>query len=230
MHQEIPVARITPSPTNPRKSFDEEKIKDLAESIKEKGVIQPIIVRPLKVAERMISTEPLTAIKGITETTRQMLEHVKTAGQLIDLAKQKLGKENLTPYGQVLTFVLKQGVLSNQASIVASAVMGEPPRYELVAGERRFRAAKLAGLVEIPATVRHLSDVEVLEIQAIENDQREDVLPSERARGYQALIEAGRTMFEIGAKIGKSESWVRNVLRIGNLPSEAAEALDGGEM
>jgi ParB/RepB/Spo0J family partition protein len=151
--QEIELHRITPSPTNPRKTFDDGKLVDLSESIKSKGVLQPILVR-------------LTA-------------------------------------------------------------MGD---FELVAGERRFRAAKLAGLKTIPVTVRDLTDIEVIEIQVIENDQREDVLPTERARGYQSLLDAGQSIDTIAAKVGKSESWVRGVLRAIKLPQDAAEALDGGEL
>lgn len=163
-YAEIPVANIRPSPTNPRKQFDEAKLAELADSLRTKGVISPVTVRPI------------TGIIG--------------------------------PKGEWIP----------------------PGSYELVCGERRWRAAKIAGLETIPASVREMGDVEVLEIQAIENDQRDDVLPSERARGYQALIDAGVPREQVAAKVGKSESWLRAVLRLGGLPETAAEALDNGEL
>jgi len=102
----------------------------------------------------------------------------------------------------------------------------ETADYEIVAGERRWTAAGMAGLDEIPAVVRDLSDREVLEIQVIENEQRSDVLPSERAAGYGRLIAAGATMQEIADRIGKSLSTIRNILLLNRLPKVAQEALD----
>lgn len=150
----IPLDRIRPSPTNPRKRFDEAKLQELADSIRSKGVLQPVLVRPA----------PKVTLTGI--------------------------------------------------------------KFELVAGERRLRAAKLAGLTEIPATVRDLSDLDVLDVQLIENEQREDVSALEKADGYQRLIDAGRTVEDVAAKVGKSVSTIRGLLKLRQLPEKARKAIE----
>lgn len=142
----IDLAAIQASTTNPRKTFDSAKLTELAASIKEKGVLQPILVRPI----------------SIDRTTKKDLAN---KGKLAD-------------------------------------------RFELVAGERRYRAANIAGLTQIPAMVRVLDDKQVVEIQAIENDQREDVPPLEQALGYQQLIDQGYDVAMIAAKIGRGTTYV----------------------
>jgi ParB/RepB/Spo0J family partition protein len=146
----IPLAQIIRSNTNPREEFDPEELARLADSIRSKGVIQPISVRP----------------------------HPKKRGF-----------------------------------------------YELVAGERRWRASKLAGCDKINAVVADHSDDDVCEIQVIENDQRVDVSPIERGRGYQRLIDRGRTVSEIAVKTGRSPSTIRVYLRLGRMPVILAQAL-----
>jgi ParB/RepB/Spo0J family partition protein len=134
----VPLAKITPSTTNPRKSFPKDKLDELTDSVKRLGVLQPILLRPLN--------------GGGT--------------------------------------------------------------YELVAGERRYRASKAAGLTDIPATVRELTDAEVLEIQVVENLQRSDLHELEEAEGYEKLLKCAHpsgekyTVDEIAAKVGKSRSYV----------------------
>lgn len=134
---------ITPSPTNPRKRFDEVALAELTASVRDHGVIQPILVRPI-----------------------------------------------------------------------------DPPRkgktgYELVAGERRYRAAKAAGLAEIPAMVRALTDLQALELQVIENLQRNDLHPLEEAEGYERLMNAhGMTVDQVADKIGKSKAYVYARLKL----------------
>lgn len=152
----ILLTRITPSPTNPRKRFDEAKLAELAESIKSQGVIQPVVVRALDID------------------------------------------------------------------------------YELVAGERRFRAAALAGLEEIPAIIRELSDADVLEIQVLENAQREDVHPLEECLGFKRILDSGMygTGIEaielLAGKLGKSASFVYQRLKLASLTEKAqADFLDG---
>lgn len=99
-------------------------------------------------------------------------------------------------------------------------------RFELVAGERRYRAAKEAGLSQIPATVRTLTDKEVLEIQFIENLLRDDLHPLEEAEGYQRLIkEHGYTAADLALKVGKSEGYVRARMKLAGLPKIARKAL-----
>jgi len=146
----LPLTAIRPSASQPRKRFSQESLEELAASIREKGLLQPLLVRP----------------KG-------------------------------------------EG-------------------YELVAGERRFRAAQMAGLSEVPAVVRDLTDREALELALVENLQREDLSPVEEARGYQTLLEMGLTQEEVARRVGKARSTVANALRLLQLPEEVLEALDSG--
>lgn len=146
----IPLARIEPNPDQPRKEFDGQALEELAESIREKGIIQPIIV------ER------------------------KDSGGFV-----------------------------------------------IVAGERRYRAAKLAGLEEIPALIKNYGDEERLEIALIENIQRTDLKPIEEALAYQKLIEMkGYTQEQLAKKLGKQRSTVANALRLLKLPDEIKELIE----
>ncbi len=150
---EININEIRSNPYQPRKTFDEESLKELAESIKEHGVVQPIIVKK--------------SIKG----------------------------------------------------------------YELVAGERRTKASKLAGLTTIPAIIRDFNDEEMMEIALIENIQRENLNPIEEALAYENIIKAtGMTQEKIAQKFGKSRSYVTNMLGLLNLPKETKELVEKGEI
>lgn len=141
--QDIKVSEIRANKNQPRKKFDEGKIGELADSIKEHGILQPIIVR-------------------------------KKAGG-----------------------------------------------YELVAGERRWRAAQKAGIEKIPAIIKDLSDSDVMEIALIENLQREDLNPLEEAEAYKKLIdEFGMTQEELSKRVGKSRSQIANTVRLLNLDEE----------
>lgn len=152
---QVSVTNISPNPQQPRKQFDNAQLEDLASSIREHGIIQPLI--------------------------------------------------------------LVQGNTSN--------------RYTLIAGERRLRAAKLAGLTEVPAIVRTVTEQEQLEFAIIENVQREDLNPLERARAYQSLLESfSLTHDDIARRVGKSRVSVTNTLRLLNLPAVAQEALAYGEI
>lgn len=157
MLQEIHVDQLKPSPTNPRKTFDDDKLQELAKSIREVGVLEPLIVR----------------------------------------AHQN----------------------------------GGPPSYEIVAGERRYRASVVAGVLTVPCMVRELTDVQVLEIQAIENLQRDDVHPLEEADGYAALIAAGGyDEPEIAERIGKSTKYVYDRLKLRSLCPELRAIFIANEM
>ena len=152
---DIPVASIKPSPTQPRRRFDDADIEALAQSIREKGVLQPILVRP-------------------------------------------------------------------------SVFAGE---YEIVAGERRWRAAVRTGVRQIPALVRSLSDAEVLEIAIVENVQRVDLSPIEEAEGYRALIDRfSRTQADVAQVVGKSRVHVANALRLLQLPEAVKEMVREGRL
>lgn len=164
----IPLRLIVPSTTNPRKSFDPDKMDELAASIRATGVHTPVLLRPLPGARV-----------------------ADTAG--------------LTPR----------------------------PEYELVSGERRFRASHFAGATDIPAVIRALSDDEVLEIQLTENLQRDDLLPLEEADGYERLMNAHEpqlTAEQIARRIGKSRSYVYGRLKLLALCPEGVEALIGGDI
>lgn len=163
---ELPL--IEPSLTNPRKTFNEAKLQELATSIKASGVHQPILVRKLPAARLAdTSTDPAT---GKPRKVR--------------------------------------------------------PAYELVCGERRYRASKLAEVVTIPALIRDLTDDQVLEIQIIENLQRDDLTELEEAEGYEALMQhSGFTADQVGEKIGKSRSYVYGRLKLLELCQEARGSL-----
>lgn len=155
----LPLGEIRPSPTNPRKRFDEAGLLELAESIRQFGVLEPIIVRPLSDDD------------GAT--------------------------------------------------------------YEIVAGERRWRAAKLAGVPTIPAIKRRMTDAEALEIQVVENNQRQDVSPLEEAEGFSRLIEirwpelsVPDRVRDLAARIGRSPRYVTSRLKLRGLIPQVRTALD----
>ncbi|UUZ91311.1 ParB/RepB/Spo0J family partition protein [Paenibacillus sp. P25] len=150
---EIPLAQLRPNPYQPRRNFNDESIQELAQSIKEHGVIQPIIVR--------------SVLKG----------------------------------------------------------------YEIIAGERRFRASQATGLATIPAVVRKFTDQQVMEIALIENVQREDLNAMEIAIAYQALIDQfSLTQEELSMKVGKSRSHIANFLRLLQLPEDVKEYVSRGTL
>src|SRR5678816_2806996 len=104
-------------------------------------------------------------------------------------------------------------------------------RFELIAGERRWRAAEVAGLVKIPAVIRNVTDDKVLEIALIENIQREDLNPIEEARAYKKLIETlGLTQEMVGERVGRDRSYVTNYLRLLKLPEDLQELLQSGRI
>ena len=146
---EMPLKMISPNPAQPRRHFDQEKLQELADSLKAKGVLQAILVRP-------------------------------------------------DPKGG--------------------------PSFQIIAGERRYRAAKLAGLETIPAVVRDVDELELLEVGIIENVQRADLNPVEEAEAYGALMKRfGRTQESLASSVGKSRAHIANTLRLLNL-SEGARA------
>src|SRR3984893_6578249 len=152
--RELPVALISPNPRQPRRRFDEEAIAALAESLRERGVLQPVLVRP-------------------------------QAGGT----------------------------------------------YELVAGERRWRAATLAGLQTIPALVRDRADAEALELALIENMAREDLSPIGEARACAALVEElGLTREQVGRRVGRGRVAVSNLVRLLDLPDDVIELLATGAL
>ena len=152
--RELPVELISPSPNQPRRRFDEDALQALAGSLGERGVLQPVLVRP------------------------------KPGGT-----------------------------------------------YELVAGERRWRAAKIAGLETIPALVRARADAEALELALIENMAREDLNPVEEARACAALVEElGLTREQVGRRVGRGRVAVSNLMRLLDLPDDVLGLLESGSL
>lgn len=154
--REVPIDMIAANAEQPRRHFDQALLEELADSIRAKGVLQPIVVRPDDEAEG---------------------------------------------------------------------------RFQIVAGERRWRAAQMAGLHKVPAVVRTLTDSEVLELAIIENIQREDLNPVEEATGYRSLIDRfGHSQEQIASALGKSRSHIANLLRLLNLPESVQEHLRAGHL
>ena len=155
----VPIELVRPGKYQPRRRFDEEAIRNLVESVRERGVLQPLLVR----------------------------------------------KDEDAPPG-------------NQT-------------YEIIAGERRWRAAQLAGLHEVPVLVRSLTDREALEIALIENIQRQDLTPLEEAEGYQRLMdEFEHTQEDLARSVGKSRSHVANMLRLLGLPDAVKGMVQDGSL
>lgn len=166
----LAVASIASSPTNPRKTFNAEKLQELAGSVKASGVHQPILVRPLPAAR----LEDTFANRGRNQPL---------------------------------------------------------PEYELVAGERRWRACQIAGVTDIPAMIRELTDEQALEVQIIENLQREDVSELEEAEGYEYLMQhSGLNADQVGEKIGKSRSYVYARLKVLNLCAAGRNSMRDGSL
>lgn len=152
----LPIEKIAPNPDQPRRSFKPEDLDELVASIREKGVLQPLIVRP----------DP----------------HVSG-------------------------------------------------RYQIVAGERRWRAAQRAQLHSLPVIIRDFTDSEVLEVAIIENIQRADLNPVEEAAGYRQLMDSfGHTQEQLAIALGKSRSHIANLLRLLNLPDSVLEHLRAGRL
>ena len=154
--RQIPLSQIGVNPDQPRKTFTPAELEDLAASIREKGVLTPIMLR---------------------------------------------------------------------------TVRGRNYMYEIVAGERRYRASKMAGLAEIPAIIKNLADDNAMEIALIENVQRENLNPIEEAAAYVNLMNKCKyTMDDVSRLIGKSESYIKNLIRLNALPASVKKMVEQGEL
>lgn len=154
--QDVKLSLIRPNPYQPRRTFDQKALRELASSIQESGVFQPIILR-----------QPDLKLK----------------------------------------------------------------RYELIAGERRFRASKLAKQTTIPAIIRTMSDEKMMEVAVLENLQREDLTPLEEAQAYQTLMDKlSLTQAQVAERLGKSRPYIANYLRLLGLPNEIKELVSAGKL
>jgi ParB family chromosome partitioning protein len=152
----VPIEHLRPSSLQPRRHFGEDELTALAESVRAKGVMQPLLVR---------------------------------------------------------------------------RVPAEDDRYEIIAGERRWRAAQMAGCHELPVVVYALSDREALEVALLENVQRQDLTSLEEAEGYRRLLdEFGHTQDELARTLGKSRSHIANLIRLLDLPAALRAMLEGGQL
>lgn len=152
----VPVSAIVPNPLQPRKEFSEEDLSELVASIQESGLLQPLLVRPVK---------------------------------------------------------------------------SRPDRFELVAGERRFRSVQRLGWEDVPVLVREMNDETLLVLALVENIQRAQLSPLEEAEGYQTLLEQFKlTQDEVAKAVGKSRSTVANLLRLLNLPTSIRRRVQSGEL
>lgn len=152
----VPIEYIRPNAANPRRSFPEAELEELAQSIRERDIIQPIVVR---------------------------------------------------------------------------AIIGAPDSYEIIAGERRWRAAQRAGLHDVPVVILEVDDKQALELAIIENIQRSDLNPLDEARGYEQLIsQYGYNQSDLARVMGKSRPHVANTLRLGRLPESVKGKVMSGEL
>jgi len=158
--------------------------------------------------------------EGLTSVTTIPITAIKVSGE--------------QPRKNFSTEALEELARSIESKGVLQPILVEPvggDEYIIVAGERRFRAAKLARLKEIPALIRSFSQLEKTEIALVENLQREDLTPVEEAQGYKTLIDLGKlTQEEIARRVGKNRSTVANSLRLLKLPETMLEALDKGRI
>ncbi len=160
---------------------------------------------------------------------------VPTSEDLVQqIAVDKIIANTYQPRSEFDQAALEELTASVQAHGVLQPVMVRPHgggRYELVAGERRFRAARLAGLTQIPAVVRRMTDEEALTVALIENIQREDLNAMEAARGYRQLLDQfGLTQVELARQLGKSQSTVAYALSLLRLPSEMQDSISSGQL
>ena len=126
---------------------------------------------------------------------------------------------------------LANSILANGLAQPITVSSGNNGKYQIVAGERRYRACKLAGLKEVPVIVKNLSDKEMLEIALIENIQREELTAIEEAEGYDKLMkEFGYTQAELADSVGKSRSHIANLLRLNNLPDSIKAMINSGQL
>lgn len=198
----IELRRIAPSPGNPRKHFDEAKLGELAESIKRHGVQQPIKVRPVPAGTYEVGAGKLNGRDGFFITDQRLFEG--------EGADRRYTLEGPRPFFE-------------DEAAARSAV----PEFEIVMGERRYRASGLAGLETIPAIVEEMDEDLRLELALLENLQREDLNPIEKAEALE-LLKRRLKVKEIAERIGCSSSTISNSTRLVALPDEIkAHVRDG---
>jgi ParB/RepB/Spo0J family partition protein len=221
----VKLADLAPSRTNPRKRFDEKKLAELAESLKTQGVLQPLLVRELPVRELPVR-EIHTVGKQSSATwpfPEKYTQPEKFYAERIASGNAAWPKDGDDGYTDGVKTALQE--IKNAPPSAATG------RYEIIAGERRYRAAKLAGLTEVPVVVRNLTDLQVLHAQVVENLQRDDLHPLEEAEGYELLMkDHGVKAEDLGSEVGKSKAYIYAKLKLLNLCNEARTAFYDGAL
>jgi len=230
--------QIRSSPRNPRKTFDEEKLKQLAASITEKGVLEPILVRPRTLwqmvcgwvmgQKRMLDQD--VSGYGLSKPQMERAGIAFKNGNQFDAIMKQLVTEGRAEHAKILNSSFDPGPNALDPVKDKDPLGFGIDHYQLVAGERRWRASALAGVETIPALVRDLDDHAAAEIAVIENDQREDVAPLEQAEGYARLIEMGDDVETIAAKIGRPAKYVAARLTLTKLIPSLQEDLRTGKL
>lgn len=176
----------------------------------------------------------LSALFGDAEEDYAALDKVQSPGKTVPIELVRPGKyqprRNFDPeeMESLIASIREKGILQPLLVRRDPEIAGE---YELVAGERRWRAAQVAGLHEVPVVVRDLADRDALEIALIENVQRQDLTPLEEAEGYRRLMEEFRhTQEDLARSVGKSRSHVANLMRLLALPDSVKELMDRGDL
>ena len=174
------------------------------------------------------SSAPASATAPVSKSTKDTQSGIDTLllEQLVQGKYQPRSQFNEQALAELAESIRRNGVMQ---PIIVRPTSGS--RYEIIAGERRWRAAKLAGLNRVPVIIREIDDKQALELALVENVQRQDLLPLEEATGYQRLIEEfDYTQEELGNIVGKSRSHVTNLLRLLSLPDEIKALLDKGDL
>jgi ParB family transcriptional regulator, chromosome partitioning protein len=178
---EVELGRIERNPRQPRRQMDEQQLAELADSVREHGLLQPLVVT--RIAAPASGAADPSAADGDARGGDALVRQVG------------------------------------------------PPRYRLIAGERRWQAAKIAGLVRVPVVLRDVTPRELLELALVENVQRADLNAVEEATAYQQLAEEfGMTQEQIGRRVGKSRFAVANTLRLLHLPAAVQQAVIDGQI
>jgi len=214
---EAAIDSIIPNPRQPRRAFreDDPKLLELSASIKEYGLLQPLIVTRLD-----------TPAPGMLPGTTGL---PKATGSDSWFAEDDQATENASPTiprPPTAAGAVGAGVEQGREGELASARMPNVVQFQIIAGERRWRAARLAGLTKVPVIIKEATPQEMLELALIENIQRADLNPIEEALAYQTLIqEFGLTQELVAKQVGKDRSTITNSIRLLQLSSRVREAL-----
>jgi ParB family chromosome partitioning protein len=178
---------------------------------------------------------PVTPPASVSSGVSSEKKHTDSSTGMESLMVEQLSQGKYQPRTQFNEQALTELAESIRRNGVMQPIIVRPTtqsgRYEIIAGERRWRAAKLAGLNRVPVIIREIDDKQALELALVENVQRQDLLPLEEAVGYQRLIEEfNYTQEELGSIVGKSRSHVTNLLRLLSLPDQVKLMLDKGEL